>query len=269
MERSVCLLAVLAAVSCLAADTECKPNAPCYSAATVVSAASGEPGALAPNTLASIYGARLSYTERAIQLSDIQGGQLPVLLPNSGVQVLLAGRYAPLYYVSPTQVNFLIPSDLRSGEVTLQLVREGTAGPAVRVKLRKAAPALFQLDAATVVASHTDYSLVSEQAPARPGEWVILWATGLGEVTPRADPVAIPQQAASLEQMRSFGVSLDNVPVTADRIGYAGLAPGWGGLYQVNVRVPGGFGPKPEIRLVAEEEASPAGVRLWLDPQAK
>jgi len=269
MKRLVCLLAAVAALSCPAADTECKPNAPCYSADTVVSAASGERGALAPNALASIYGERLAYTERAIQLSDIQAGQLPVLLPNSGVQVLLAGRYAPLYYVSPSQVNFLIPSDLRPGQVTLQLVREGTAGPAVRVKLKKAAPALFQVDAATVVASHTDYSLVSEQAPAHPGEWVILWATGLGEVTPRADPVAIPLQAASLERMQSFAVILDNVPVTAERIGYAGLAPGWGGLYQVNLRVPVGVGPKPEIRLVAEEEASPSGVRIWLDPQAK
>ena len=269
MERSVCLLAAVAALSCFAADTDCKPNAPCYSAGTVVSAASGEPGALAPNTLASIYGARLSFTERALQFSDIQAGQLPVLLPYTGVQVLLGGRYAPLYYVSPTQVNFLIPSDVKPGEVPLQLIREGTAGPAVRVTLRQAAPALFQLDGTTVVASHLDYSLVAEQTPARPEEWVILWATGLGEVTPRADPLFIPRQAASLEQMRSFCVLLDHVPVAADRIGYAGLAPGWGGLYQVNLRVPGGLGPNPEIRLAAGEEASRPGVRIWLDPQAK
>ena len=48
---------------------------------------------------------------------------LPVLLPGAGVQVLVAGRYVPLYYVSPKQVNFLIPSDLRPGEWTLQLLR--------------------------------------------------------------------------------------------------------------------------------------------------
>jgi uncharacterized protein (TIGR03437 family) len=270
MTRLVCLLAVAAAaVSGFAADTGCKPNAPCYSAETVVSAASGERGALAPNVLASIYGTGLSFVERAIQAADILGEQLPDRL--AGVQLTVAGwgRYAPLYYVSPTQVNFLIPSDLRPGDVTLQLIREGSAGPAVRVTLRQAAPALFQLDEVTVVASHMDYSLVGERAPARPDEWVILWATGLGEVMPRADPLFIPQSAAPLEQMRSFRVFLDNVPVAADRIGYAGLAPGWGGLYQVNLRVPGGFGPNPEIRLAAGEEASRPGVHIWLDPQAK
>ena len=51
-------------------------------------------------------------------------------------------------------------------------------------------------------------------------------------------------------------------------VGRIGLAPGWGGLYQVNLRVPLGVGPNPEIRLAAGEEASPPDVRIWLDPQA-
>lgn len=256
-------------VGCCAADTACKPNAPCYSAATVVSAASGEPGALAPNALASIYGTQLSFTERAIRAADIDGWQLPVQLSGAGVQVVIGGRYAPLYYVSPTQVNFLIPSDLRAGEVTLLVVREGTVGPTVRVKLRPAAPALFQMDATNIVASHADYSLVSERAPARPERWVILWATGLGEVTPPAVSGAIPRQAAELQQARNFRVLLDGTPLAAGLVGYVGLAPGWGGLYQVNLSVPPGVGPNPEIRLAAGEEVSPAGLRIWLDPSAQ
>jgi len=153
--------------------------------------------------------------------------------------------------------------------VTLQLVREGTAGPAVRIKLRPAAPALFQIDATNIVASHIDYSLIDEQAPARPDQWIILWATGLGEVTPPAVSGAIPRQAATLQQIQSFRVLLDGTPLDPGLVGYAGLAPGWGGLYQVNLRVPGGLGPDPEIRLAVGEEASPAGVRIRLDPQAE
>jgi len=255
------------AVLSFAADPECKPNAPCYSAGTVVSAASGEPGALCPNALASIYGTGLAFIERAITPADIQGGMLPVLLPGAGVQVLVAGRYVPLYYVSPKQVNFLIPSDLRPGEWTLQLLREGTAGPPVRIRLRAASPGLFQMDPETAVSSHLDYSLVDETNPARPDEWIILWATGLGEVTPPAISGAIPMQAAKLQQIDSFRALVAGAAVEGWRVGYAGLAPGWGGLYQVNVRLPAATRPKPEIRLAAGPELSPAGVHIWLNPQ--
>ena len=50
-----------AAALCLASDPVCKPDAPCYGEDGIVSIASGTPGAIAPNTLASIYGTRLSY----------------------------------------------------------------------------------------------------------------------------------------------------------------------------------------------------------------
>jgi uncharacterized protein (TIGR03437 family) len=267
MKRRVCLLVSAAtALSCLAADPACRPQAPCYSAASVVSAASGSPAALAPNSLASIYGTGLSFVERAITAADILAGELPTMLSGTGVRVLVGGLPAHIYYVSPVQVNFLIPSNLRPALVTVQLVRDGTAGPAVSVTLREEAPALFQLDLATIVASHADYSLVSEQAPARSGEWVILWATGLGPVTPPATYGKIPTQAAQLQQLARFQVRLDGIPVAPERIGYAGVAPGWGGLYQINVRLPDEARANPEIRIAVGDEASPADLRIWTGP---
>jgi uncharacterized protein (TIGR03437 family) len=263
MHRIVCLLAAASIVSsCLAADTACQPQAPCYSGASIVSAASGSPTALAPNALASIYGTGLSFAKRAITAGDILAGELPAILPGTGVRVLINGLPAHIYYVSPNQVNFLIPSNLRPAAVTVQLVRDGTAGPAVPVTLRAEAPALFQLDLLTVVASHLDYSLISDQAPARPGEWVILWATGLGPVTPPAAYGRIPNQAAPISGRDRFGVLLDGAPVPPDRIGYAGVAPGWGGLYQVNLKLPDDAGVNPEIRIAAGEELSPSGLRI-------
>ena len=132
MKGRVCLLALAAtASSCLAADTACKPLAPCYSGESIVSAASGSAAALAPNSLASIYGTGLSFVERAITAADIRAGELPVVLPGTGVRVLMGGIPAHIYYVSPGQVNFLIPNNLRPAPVTVQLVRDGTAGPSV------------------------------------------------------------------------------------------------------------------------------------------
>lgn len=266
MRALACLLLVFAVGAVVSADAQCKAHAPCYSAETVVNAASGVAGALAPNTLASIYGTELSYVERAITAEDIQGRMLPVLLAGSGVQVVVGGLYAQMYYVSPGQVNFLVPSNLRAGEVTLQLLREGTAGPAVRIRLLESAPGLFQLNASSVVASHIDYTLVTRDAPARPGGWVILWATGLGAVTPPAAYGEIPVQAAPLQRMDTFQVLLDGTPAPPDHVGYAGLAPGWGGLYQINLKIPDKTGPTPEIRLVAGDSASPPLIRIPVAP---
>ncbi|MFB3777466.1 MAG: hypothetical protein ACE141_07630 [Bryobacteraceae bacterium] len=268
MKREVCLLAgaAAAALVCFAADPVCRPQAPCYSGDSIVSAASGAPAALAPNSLASIYGTGLSYVERAITGADILAGELPTVLPGTGVRVLVGGIPAHIYYVSPGQVNFLIPSNIKPAAVTVQLTRDGTAGPAVQVTLREEAPALFQLDLATIVASHSDYSVVTREAPARPGEWIILWATGLGPVVPPAAYGKIPTQAAQIKQLDAFRVLLDGAPVPPSHIGYAGVAPGWGGLYQINVKLPDDAPVNPEIRIAIGDAASPEGLRLWAGP---
>jgi uncharacterized protein (TIGR03437 family) len=261
MMRIAGLLAAAATVvSCLA-------QMPSYTADSIVNLASGTPGALAPNALASIRGSRLSFVDKAITAADISAGELPIVLPGTGVRVLVGGLPGHIYLASSEQINFLVPCNLRSGQVTVQVVRDGAAGPAVRVTLGEAAPAMFQVDESSVLASHLDYSLVSEQSPAAPGEWVILWATGLGAVTPPATYGMLAPQAAPLQQMGAFRALLDGVAVAPGRVGYAGLAPGWAGLYQINLKLPESTGPNPEIRVAVGEAISPPGLRLWVKRQ--
>jgi uncharacterized protein (TIGR03437 family) len=255
-----------AAALCLASDSVCKPDAPCYFESGIVSIASGTPGAIAPNSLASIYGTRLSYSERGLVPADTTGGVLPTVLPGTGVRVLVGGLPAHMFYVSATQVNFLVPSNLRPLTYDVQVVRDGVAGPAVPLKLRDAAPAFFMLDPQFVIASHLDYSLVTADAPARPGAWLILWATGLGESNPPADYGVIPTKAASLVRQSEFRVLLNGVVVPPERITYVGLAPLCAGLYQINVLLPTVAEPDPEVRIAVGTEISPAGTRLHLRP---
>jgi uncharacterized protein (TIGR03437 family) len=264
MFRRLSPLAVAAAVLCLASDNVCKPDAPCYSEDGIVSIASGTPGALAPNSLASIYGTRLSYSERGLVPSDAAGGVLPTVLPGTGVRVLVGGYPAHMFYVSATQLNFLVPSNLRPTTVDVQVVRDGVAGPAIPITLRDAAPAFFMLDAQFAIASHLDFSLVTAAAPARPGDWVVLWATGLGESNPPADYGVIPSKAAGIVRQSEFRVLLNGAAVPPERIAYAGLAPLCAGLYQINVLLPSVVAPDPEIRMALGAEISPAGTRLHL-----
>jgi uncharacterized protein (TIGR03437 family) len=266
MKQRLCVLAAVLAGLCFGADTDCKPNAPCYSAASIANIASGEAGALAPNTLARIIGTGLAFSERGLLAGDAAGGELPILLGDTGVHVLISGiPGAPVLCRShPDQLP--VPSNLRAVEVDLQVVRQGVAGPAVRLRLREEAPALFLKDTQYVIASHLDWSLVTADAPARPDRWFVLWATGLGRTNPDAQYGQIPRDAAKLVRKDEFRVYLDGVPVAPERVNYVGLAPLCAGLYQINVLAPATASPDPEVRIGVGESLSPPGTRIHLRP---
>jgi uncharacterized protein (TIGR03437 family) len=270
MFKIACLLAGVALSVCCRAGAECVPLAPCYSADTVINIASGAAGALAPNTLVALYGTNLSYSQRAVAPADIAAGQLPTTLPGVGVQVLVGGEPigypSQLYLVSPNQINFLVPSIANAGDVIIRVFRDGVFGPALQMKLAAAAPALFRLEPGVALVSRFDYSLVTPQAPARPGEWVILWATGMGAVTPPLPYGMLPTKPAWIQQPEQFRVLLDGVAVAPERIAYAGLAVGYAGLYHVNLKLPPDAPRDPEIRLSVGDANSPGGVRLPVAP---
>ena len=262
MNRAIWLLAAVFFGFVAWAEDSARREAPSYSAASVVNSATNVVGDLAPNTIATVYGVGLAYAARALQIEDIQNGTLPTVLPSTGVRVFIGSVAAQLYYVSPTQINFLIPCIFKPGEHDLQITLDGHAGPLIRIKLLDAAPALFQLDETTVIATRPDGSLIDQDAPARAGEVIVLYATGLGPTEPQAVYGVLPTRAAPIKRIAEFTVFLDDVPMDASGILYAGVTPGYAGLYQVNLRLPETLDANPQIRLAIGPQASPAGVRL-------
>lgn len=222
---------------------------PSYSTASIVNAADNQTTTLAPNVIASIYGTGLAYTTRALRSSDMHGDSLPSVLFGTGVWVTVGGVTANIYYVSPTQINFLVPASLQATASNVQVVRDSTSGPLVPVRIALSAPALFQVDAHNAIATSADGTLLTSDAPANPGDIVILYGTGLGQTTPLAVAGQIATQAAQLKQIAAFQITLDGVPVDSENILYAGLAPGFAGLYQINLRLPTTANPNPEIRI--------------------
>ncbi|MGH9558659.1 MAG: hypothetical protein ACRD30_05415 [Bryobacteraceae bacterium] len=231
--------------------------APIYTADSIVNAAANVTGLYAPNTFISIYGQNLSRVTRAIGPGDITAGMLPTALTGTGVRVLINQIAADIYYVSPGQVNVLIPTLLAAGPATLQLELNGVAGPAVPITLANTAPALFQSDTTTVLAMHGDWTQVTSDSPARIGEEIVLYATGMGPTVPAAIPNQIPQTAALLDASNGFQILLNGVPVDPRLVEYAGAAPGFAGLFQINFTVPPGMPPNPEIRVVSGNLTSP------------
>ena len=129
------------------------------------------------------------------------------------MHVLINQTLANIYYVSPGQVNILVPPSISPGPATIQLVNDTLAGPPVRVTLLAAAPGLFQLDQSTVIAQHANGTLVNAGAPAQRGEIVILYCTGLGVTDPAAVANQPPTRDAPIARLSDFRVWLNGAAV--------------------------------------------------------
>lgn len=260
------MAAVLLLFGLLLPDAIAPRVAPVYSAASIVNAADNQVEPLAPNTIATLYGTNLAYATASLNSSEVSGGVLPTVLPGTGVRIIVGGIVANLYYVSPTQINFLVPANLIPGNVNVQLAIDGLAGPSASVTIAAASPALFQLDPVNAVATLADGTVITPSTPATAGDIVILYATGLGQTTPPLYYSELPTSAAWLQQAAEFRVVFDGADVPAGSILYAGIAPGFAGLYQINVIVPASTGPNPQIQIGIGNTLSTPGVRLPLQP---
>jgi uncharacterized protein (TIGR03437 family) len=255
---------LLALVFCTAvwAQAPANSNAPFYTSASVVDAATNLPGAVAPNGLVSLYGTRLAFATRALQTQDLIADALPTALAGTGVRVVIGAIAVPILFVSPQQVNFLVPPILRPGRYKLQLTRDGWSGPEVDLEVAEVAPGTFVMESRFVIATHADGNLIDAAAPAQPGEIVIVYASGLGQTTPRLLNLNIPRGAAQIERRSQFRVLLNGVDVEAPAILYAGVTPGFAGLYQINLRLPAALPANPELRVGVGERLSPPGLLL-------
>jgi uncharacterized protein (TIGR03437 family) len=258
-----CPLALLLGWCLLGADKPVPRVAAIYTAASIVNAADNQSGQLAPNAIGTIYGVNLAYGTAAITQGDLHGGVLPIMLVGaSDTTVLIGNSPAALYYVSPTQINFLVPPDLLPGPVSLYVDVDTVRGPLIQLTLAAAAPGLFQLDSTNAVATLADGSVLTPSSPAKPGDIVELWATGLGRTAPPADGFQLPTTAAPLIAGANLSILLDGTPVHSTAIQYAGVAPGFAGLYQINLALPASTGQNPEIRLQLDGASSIPGVHL-------
>lgn len=255
MWRFCAVLAVLSAGGASAAG-------PTYSADQIVSATTLMSGPLAPNSYVSIFGKNLAWGEEALTADSLSGGLMPTTLGD--IRVYLGPYPAPLFYAGPEQINFLVPGNLKTGEVPLRVVRQGVTGPEVIIRLVDAAPQLFPLPDNYVIAQHADYRTITPEDPARAGEIIVLYANGLGTTEPNPAPGEVPWYAGWMTHLDELQVSIAGSALTPDRILYAGLTPGWPGLYQINLILPETIGPDPEIRVAVADQSSPAGLKLAL-----
>ncbi len=217
--------------------TVVKPLAPSLNSGAAVNAASYVAGgSLAPGSIVAIFGTELSGATAA-------AAEFPLPTALAGASVGIGSVPAPLFFVSPQQVNVLVPFDVSFGASTLRVEVQTPLGNVtsneIEVNLAPAAPGIFSLSADGRGAGlffKGDSSLVSAQNPARRGALVTFYATGLGAV----DPPVISGNPASAGEPLNRTVVMPTVSVGGQEatVQYSGLAPGFVGLYQINILIP-------------------------------
>lgn len=237
------------------------PPAPTISG--VVSGASFQPGVVA-NSWVTIKGSNL-----AAQTDDWSHSIVNGVLPSSldGVSVSIGGKPAYVYFISPGQINVLAP-DVPSGPLAVTVTAPGGTSANFSTTASAFGPAFFAWPGNQAVATRTDYSFAvkpgtfagATTVAAKPGDVIILWATGFGPTTPPAPGgVAVPSsQTYSTATLPS--ISVGNIAAT---VYGAALASGAAGLYQIAIQVPGSLadGDWP-IQATIGGVASPTGTIL-------
>jgi sugar lactone lactonase YvrE len=166
---------------------------------------------------------------------------LPTVLGPTSVSV--DGIQAPLYYVSPTQINFQMPSAVLTsgGNVVVNNGAPGfRASPPDKAELSIVDPGIFVMPDGRAVALNGDLTPHTPATPIPAGGYLILYVTGHGPVTPAvADGTAAPAEPLSIiNSTVVVTIGSKNAVVT-----YQGLAPGFAGIAQLNVIVPAGLTP--------------------------
>ena len=260
MRTAFLLTAAVAAVSLAVAQSTPSSPFPSYSAAGIVNSASNAPDALAPNAIATVYGTGLSYSTGSAFVST--DGNLP--LDINEVHVYVGGIGVPLYYVSPTQINFVIPADLRPGDVDFFTTHDGLAGPHVKITVHDAGPALYPWGQRLIASTHADGSIITEDHPAHAGETVVVYGTGLGKTDPPLETGSISMVAAQIQLLSELQVLVSGTALDSHSVRYAGVTPETPGLYQVNLVLPEQVAKDPEIRIAIGSQISPVGMKLPL-----
>jgi uncharacterized protein (TIGR03437 family) len=183
--------------------------------------------------------------------SDFNGNNAPTNL--DGISVSINGKPAYVWYISPTQINVQAPEDSTIGDIAITVSNCKATSSEVMFSRRALAPGLlapsnyssggtqylvatFQSDGAYVLNTSVGAALGLNSRPAKPGDGIIAYGIGFGDVIPSVLPGVITQESNAVSNFVSF---LFNT-IAADT-SYAGLAGSFVGLYEFYITVPLGL----------------------------
>jgi uncharacterized protein (TIGR03437 family) len=220
---------------------------PIVTAQGVVQGASFAGGVpIAPGSLISIYGSNLA---------DGSGpaGTLPLPGQLNGAQVMLGNQTVPLLYTSAGQMNVQVPFNVPvNSQFQMTVQRDNVLSVPESLVIAAAQPGIFttnQQGTGQGVIVNLNNVVVDGNAPAAAGDVVVIYCTGLGQVSPTV-------AAGQPTPLSPYFQTVNPVTVTIGGknagVLFAGLTPQYAGLYQVNVTVPAGVTPGNSVPVVLQ-----------------
>jgi len=193
---------------------------------------------IAAGTIVTLFG-----TGMAPDGTSTSAAVTPLPTNLDGIVVTINGVPAPLFFVSPAQINAQVPFSTAGSSAVIVVANNGVASNTVNVPLAPTSPGVFSFDlnglGRGIIVDSLTFEPISVDNPASGGQFVSIFLTGLGELNP---PVADGFPAPGVEPLAratdsNIQVIFGFIPEAGNVI-YAGAAPNFVGLYQINVVVP-------------------------------
>lgn len=202
----------------------------------------------APGMAVSVFGSQLAS-------STLSAGSVPLPDSLAGVNAAVNGVAAPLYYVSPNQVNLQIPYETpANGTATLQIYNSAQAA-SVTFPVAAAAPGIFTDSTGAIVPNGSS----SHRQVAT------LFLTGVGAVNPPIQTGAAPDPATPIANLPAPAqMTIMTVGGFGAPIDFIGIPPGLVGVTQINFEIPSGVGIGPQSVIVKVGGVASAPAQLTI-----
>jgi uncharacterized protein (TIGR03437 family) len=214
---------------------------------SVTNGASFQP-TFAPGTALSVFGSELAPVTHS-------ASSVPLPLSTSGVAVLVNGIAAPLYYVSPGQLNVQIPYETSANSSAVLSVNNNGHVTTQSFQVAAAAPGIFTSSTGALVPT----------ASAAIGQEIAFYVTGVGAVLPAIPDGAAPAASTALADLpRPAQPTTVTIGRTEATIDFIGIPAGLVGVTQINVQVPNGIssGVQQVVVTVGGVASAPATVTI-------
>ena len=226
----------------------------------VFNAAGLQSAVVAPGEVIDIEGVNLGPSPAVFAPS----GDLPTTL--GGVQVTFDGTPAALSYVSPYVLNAQVPFSVRAGGQTKMVISyQGNSSNSVTLDVAATVPGVYTQSAngtGTATAVNQDGTMNSLSNPATRGQFITVYASGLGTLNPALSTGQTPP-SSPLSSTTSVATAL--VGGVGASVSFAGAAPGFPGLYQINLQIPTTTGSGVQsLALFAAGSSSQFGVNIFV-----
>ncbi|MDX2267557.1 MAG: hypothetical protein NW208_05590 [Bryobacter sp.] len=229
----------------------------------VTDGASFQVGPIAPGQIVSLFANGIG----PAQSSGVRLVNGRIATEANGLRVLFSGIPAPLLFVSANQINAVVPFAIASqDDVRIEVVRNGNTVRALTAPVVNSMPRIFTAagtGSGAASALNADGSLNTRENPVARGSVVVLYATGGGlEAGNPADAVLASDASRTL--LLPVTASVDG---RAAEVLFAGAAPGFAGLTQINVRIPSRAtrGAAVPIQVRVGNSPSQSGVTIAID----